>query len=131
VGEWRVTWKTPQGQPAEGRNSIKRVLDGCAIEEHWHGGDGSEGQSLTFFDPASGRWHQTWIDNTAQPLFLDGRIESQALVLTGKTGEGFMQTFHRITWTPVATGVRQHWEQSKNGKAWTTVFDGLYERFAL
>jgi hypothetical protein len=37
-------------------------------EEHWQGGEGSEGKSLTFFDPAAKRWHQTWIDNTAQPL---------------------------------------------------------------
>ena len=44
IGEWRVTWKTPQGQPAEGRNSIRRILDGCAVEEDWKGGDGSHGQ---------------------------------------------------------------------------------------
>lgn len=127
VGEWRVTWKTPQGQPAEGRNSIQRVLNGCAIEEHWHGGDGSEGKSLTFFDPAAKRWHQTWIDNTAQPLFLDGSFEGTSLVLKGKSGEGFRQTFHRITWSPVAGGVRQHWEQSGDGQAWETVFEGKYE----
>jgi hypothetical protein len=26
-----------------------------------------------------------------------------------------------------ARGVRQHWEQSANGKAWDTIFDGRYE----
>ncbi len=128
IGEWRVTWKTPQGQPAEGRNSIKRILDGCALEENWKGGDGSAGKSLTFFDPAVKRWHQTWIDNSAQPLFLDGNFEGESLVLKGKSGEGFTQTFHRITWTPMAGGLRQHWEQSKDGQAWKTVFDGRYER---
>jgi hypothetical protein len=128
VGEWRVTWKTPKGQPAAGRNSIQRVLDGCAIEEHWHGGDGSEGKSLTFFDPSAQRWHQTWIDTTAQPLFLDGNFEGESLVLTGKSSAGGLQTFHKITWTPLAGGVRQHWEQSHDGKAWTSVFDGKYER---
>lgn len=128
IGEWRVTWKTPQGQPAEGRNSIKDVLDGCAIEENWRGGDGSQGKSLTFFDPAAKRWHQTWIDNTAQPLFLDGNFEGESLVLKSTTGEGFKKTFHRVTWTPMSDGLRQHWEQSADDKTWTTVFDGRYAR---
>jgi hypothetical protein len=128
IGEWRVTWKTPQGQPAEGRNSIRRIVDGCALEENWKGGDGSSGKSLTFFDPAAKRWHQTWIDNTAQPLFLGGNFEGESLVLKGKSGEGFKETFHRITWTPLSGGLRQHWEQSPDGKSWTTVFDGRYER---
>jgi hypothetical protein len=128
IGEWRVTWKTPQGQPAEGRNSIKRVLDGCALEEHWRGGDGSEGKSLTFFDPAAQRWHQTWIDISARPLFLDGNFEGESLVMKTKTSEGPLTTFHRITWTPMDGGLRQHWEQSTNEKVWNTVFDGRYER---
>jgi hypothetical protein len=129
IGEWRVTWKTPQGQPAQARNSIRRVLDGCAIEEHWQGDDGSEGKSLTFFDPAAKRWHQTYVDKTAQPLMLEGNFENESLVLTGKydQGGGFT-TFHKITWTPLAGGVRQHWQQSANGRSWDTVFDGTYER---
>lgn len=128
IGEWRVTFKTQEGQPAEGHNSIRRILDGCAIEENWRGGDGSTGKSLTFYDPRAQRWHQTWIDSSAQALFIDGNFEGESLVLMGETGEGPKQTFHRITWTPIAGGVRQHWEQSKDGKAWKSVFDGRYER---
>lgn len=128
IGEWRVTWKTPRGLPAEGRNSIRRIVDGCALEENWKGADGSTGKSLTFFDPAVKRWHQTWIDNTAQPLFLDGNFEGESLVLKGKSGEEIKETWHRITWTPMSGGLRQHWEQSHDGKSWTTVFDGKYER---
>jgi hypothetical protein len=128
LGEWRVTWKTPQGRPGEGRNSIQRVLNGCAIEEHWRGGDGSEGKSLTFFDPSAKRWHQTYVDNTGQPLMLEGSFVGTSLVLYGKCGEGFKQTFHRITWSPVAGGVRQHWEQSANGQTWDSVFEREYQR---
>src|SRR4029453_9767017 len=92
IGEWRVTFKTPEGQPAAGRNSIRSILDGCAIEESWQGGDGSTGKSLTFYDPRAKRWHQTWIDSSAQALFIDGNFEGDSLVLTGKTGEGRKQT---------------------------------------
>ena len=127
VGEWRVTWKTPQGQPAEGRSSIQRIVAGCAIEEHWQGKDGSEGKSLTFFNPATKNWQQTWVDATAQPLMFEGNFEGESLVLKTKVehGDGFV-TYHRITWTPLPGGVRQHWQQSANGKAWDTVFDGRY-----
>jgi hypothetical protein len=127
VGEWRVTWKTPKGEPAEGRNSIQRVLNGCAMEEHWRGGDGSEGKSLTFFDPATKRWHQTYVDNTGQPLMLDGSFEGESLVLAGKHEKDVFITYHKITWTPLARGMRQHWQQSTNGQLWETVFDGTYE----
>jgi hypothetical protein len=127
VGEWRITWKTPQGQPAEGRSSIQRVVGGCAIEEHWQGGDGSEGKSFTFFNPATKRWHQTWVDATAQPLMFEGNFDGESLVLTTNVEDASgLVTFHRITWTPLPGGVRQHWEQSANGKLWDTVFDGRY-----
>jgi hypothetical protein len=127
VGEWRVTWKTPQGQPAEGRSSIQRVVGGCAIEEHWQGKDGSEGKSFTFFNPATKHWQQTWVDATAQPLMLEGDFEGESLVLKTKVGHGGgFVTYHRITWTPLPGGVRQHWEQSADGSAWDTVFDGRY-----
>lgn len=127
VGEWRVTWTTPQGQPAEGRSSIQRVVGGCAIAEHWQGKDGSEGRSLTYFNPAIKRWQQTWVDATAQPLMFEGNFEGESLVLKTKVehGGGFV-TYHRITWTPLPDGVRQHWEQSATGTAWDTVFDGHY-----
>jgi hypothetical protein len=75
-----------------------------------------------------GEHEQTWIDSSAQALFIDGNFEDESLVLTGQTGEGPKHTFHRITWTPISGGVRQHWEQSKDGKAWKSVFDGRYER---
>lgn len=127
VGEWRVTWKTLQGKPAEGRSSIQRVVGGCALAEHWQGRDGSEGRSLTFFDPATKRWHQTWVDATAQPLMFEGDFEGKSLVLTARVGHGGgFETYHRITWTPLPGGVRQHWEQSPDGTAWETVFDGRY-----
>lgn len=127
VGEWRVTW-TQQNKPMEGHNSIKSVLGGCALEENWRGPGGSEGKSLTFYDRASKKWHQTWIDGSAQALYLDGNFEDKSLVLEGKTGEGSNLLYHRIKWTPLPDGVRQHWEQSKDGKEWQTLFDGRYER---
>jgi hypothetical protein len=127
VGEWRVTWKQ-NDKPMEGRNSIKSVLGGCALEENWRGSGGGEGKSLTFYDRAKKQWHQTWIDGSGQPLYLDGNFEGKALVLTGKVGQGKELLYQRIMWTPLPDGLRQLWEQSKDGKKWQTLFDGRYER---
>lgn len=65
----------------------------------------SEGKSLTFFDPAARRWHQTWIDNAAQPLYLDGNFDSKSLVLTGRTGQGaaIAQPFRTVSMRFVPT----------------------------
>ena len=44
VGEWNATWPGPkQGEVQKGSNSIKRVLDGCIVEENF---DGSEAIQL-------------------------------------------------------------------------------------
>ena len=83
------------------------MLDGCALQENWKSDDGGSGKSLTFCDPAARRWHQTWIDDRAQPLFIDGDFDGPSLLLAGKTGEGRTETHHRITWTPMPDGVRQ------------------------
>ena len=128
AGAWNVT---QNGKPA-GTNRIDRILGGCALLENWSGTGGSRGNSLNYYDASRKVWHQTWIDNQAGPLELDGRLEGGNMVLTGNTldpATGAV-TVNRITWTPKTDGnVRQHWETSADGgKTWQTVFDGLYAR---
>ena len=79
VGEWRVTWKTPQGQPAEGRSSIQRVVAGCAIEEHWQGKDGP-------------RALFSWREGSAAPITQDAD-EEIALPLNEREALRLPETF--------------------------------------
>lgn len=125
VGEWRVT--RPDGQVA-GRNVIDQTLGGCALRERWEGAGGMTGTSLNTYDPTSGAWHQTWIDDRGGFLLLTGGREGDAMVLTGETRDDEGTLRHRITWTPDDRGrVRQVWETSRDdGATWTVVFDGLY-----
>ncbi len=117
VGEWEVYG--PAGQVI-GRSVIESKLNGCAIHESWTGGTSVTGHSYNFYDASEGRWHQTWINNSGVPLYLDGELTEAGMVLRNET--------NRVTWSPLPGGyVRQHWESTTDGGAtWTTAFDGEY-----
>lgn len=130
IGDWEVT--TPDGQYA-GKNSIKPILNGCALYESWTGKSGYRGDSINFYDQTRKQWHQTWIDYAGNPLYGDGGLVDGNMVLSG---HGFdakgNKITNRITWTPNDDGsVRQHWQTSVDGKEWTTVFDGLYKKISI
>lgn len=128
IGDWTVT--TPDGEFA-GKNSIKPMLNGCALYESWTGKSGYRGDSINFYDQVKGQWHQTWIDYAGNALYGDGGLVNGSMVLSGmgKNAQG-QDIINRITWTPNKDGsVRQHWETSSdNALSWTSVFDGLYVR---
>ncbi|MFW6084212.1 MAG: hypothetical protein ACODAA_03270 [Gemmatimonadota bacterium] len=128
VGEWEV--RNPAGDLV-GRNTIERILGGCALHESWTGTNGSTGESFNIYDARTGLWHQTWVDNSGRLLELDGGLEAGEMVLRGEleTSDGGT-TGQRITWTPADDGsVRQFWERSTDGGVtWTTIFDGTYRR---
>jgi hypothetical protein len=128
LGAWDVT--TPDGKPA-GTNDVTRPLGNCVLQEHWKGRGGMTGESYNVYSRASGRWHQTWVDDRGTLLLLDGGLEGDAMVLRGPARMvAGKSTLDRITWTPKGPDeVHQHWEQSTDqGGTWTTVFLGIYRR---
>lgn len=131
IGEWDVT--RPDGKPA-GTNSIRKVLNGCALHESWTSAAGSfAGHSYNLYDAARGRWHQTWVDNSGTLLQLEGGLVGGKMVLTGSrppAQAGAMDVLHRISWEKKSDDeVRQLWESSPDGgQTWSVVFDGKYVR---
>jgi len=130
IGDWNVT---SGGEPA-GTNSIHRIHNGCALQENWQGaGEGGiSGTSFNLYDQATGRWHQTWVDDSGTLLLLDGGLQNGVMVLSGQrpARDGSGMVLHRISWTPNDDGsVRQLWEASKDeGGKWAVLFDGLYNK---
>lgn len=122
LGEWDVT----QGGKTAGHNSIRSILNGCAISEEWSGTGGFKGNSLNFYNADTKRWHQTWIDSQGQSLALDGRFEAGSMTLQSVAVDTVPR--HKITWTPMPDkSVRQLWQvQSEPGADWKTLFDGKY-----
>jgi hypothetical protein len=91
------------------------------------------GTSLNMYVPGTGRWHQTWMDDSGTLLLLDGGIEDGRMVLRGEApvaGAPGVTALQRITWSRLPEGkVRQLWETSSDGgKTWTVAFDGTYSR---
>lgn len=112
-----------------GTNRITRVANGCGLNEYWRGGNGNNGTSLNWYEPATGEWHQLWV-GLGLYLRLSGGLENGSMVLSGARETPRGAVVDRISWTPLEDGrVRQHWEVSSDGGAsWQTLFDGLYAR---
>ena len=128
LGEWDV--RDAAGKLV-GRNRITRVEGGCALQEQWSGNGGVTGTSLNVFDVERNRWHQTWVDNTGGLLLLDGACVDGRMVLRGQAAAAPSAPTHqqRIAWQELPDGrVRQLWESSADGSAWSIVFDGYYTR---
>lgn len=132
---WLGDWETykPGTDTLLGTNHIVLLQDSCIIQENWTSANPAyTGTSYNFYNPQTGKWHQTWIDNQGGSLLLSGKLEGESMVLysetmTSKNGAPYQ---NRITWTPRPDGsVRQHWEVSKDdGKTWSTAFDGIYKK---
>jgi hypothetical protein len=126
VGEWKVT--TPDGRVA-GSNSIRKAADGCLLLESWTSAGGGTGNSINFYDPATKKWVQTWVDSGGGVISAAGGLEDGAMRLLGthilKSGE---RRPFRMTFSPLPTGhVRQFLEESTDeGKSWSVWFDGDY-----
>lgn len=125
VGAWVV--RNAAGEEV-GRNTIRKVADGCALLESWTSAGGSTGTSLNFYDPVRDRWTQVWVgggDGTR--LHLEGGLEDGAMVLQGERVREGESVRDRITWTPMDDGtVRQTWDISTGGEEWETSWEGIY-----
>lgn len=124
IGTWDVT--DPSGKTV-GHSRIESILSGCSISEHWEGRSGFTGVSYNAWDMKAKVWHQFWVDAQGNVARLQGGVAKGSMVLQSAPSPTHVD---RITWTPNPdASVRQLWEASEDGgKAWKTVFDGLYRK---
>lgn len=129
---WRGRWEVRDpGGNLVGFNTIKRIQDGCALQEFWEGGAGSTGTSLNFYNQFTKQWHQTWVDSSGAPILIAGGVVGDKMVMTGTRPRPAGGTaLHRISWEPLpGSKVRQLWDVSLDGGTnWIVLFDGLYSK---
>lgn len=129
IGVWDVT-AAGQDQPTA-MNRISREHGGCVLREDYSTKGGYTGMSMSFYDAAREKWHQTWMGVDGSALFIEGGLNEQGEMVLSNSETPYYEAgtvINRITWTPKADGsVRQHWQASSDdGASWSTVFDGLY-----
>lgn len=132
---WVGDWDVYVGETQVGANRIEKVLDGCALMEHWSSARGGQGKSLFYYVPATKQWKQVWV--TARAM-APGAVKEKQLVETLEDGsvrfqgelprrEGAGTYFDRTTLTPLQGGhVRQVIEVSGDGREWRTMWDSVY-----
>lgn len=130
VGEWDVY----VGDRRVGTDRIEKILDGCAIVEHWTGAEGSEGKSLFYYSAPKDEWKQVWVTSNATRVAglkektLIERFEAGGVRFQGRVPlpDG-TEAIDRTTLTPLPDGtVRQVIEASMDGESWRTNFDAIY-----
>ena len=130
VGDWDV--RLGDGRLA-GRNSIRYAEMGCMLEEHWSPAGGGGGSSISFLDPADGRWEQIWHSPDGIFFRIRGGLEAPGdMLMTGTVHFQSQDTVAplRGRWTRLEDGgLRQYFEQYDSTEmAWRPWFEGFYER---
>ena len=128
VGRWDVY---PTGKDKLVAHSLIEKVYGCAIRENWMPLKGADGGSLNNLDPATGRWHQTWIGSAPGRAEFEGGLVDGKMVLTGYwngSGPNGEDGLTRMTYSRQNGGaVRQFGEFSADhGLTWQTSFDLIY-----
>lgn len=135
LGEWKLTWEDADGTTAHGTNRIERVLDGKVIKENFeaHSGayEGFKGKSYSVYNPRTGQWQQTWVDNNAGYLDFHGEFEGDKRIFRRRDvnpqGQEILQrmVFYNIT----GNSLTWDWEISENnGLTWQLRWRIFYER---
>jgi hypothetical protein len=130
VGEWEVY----SGDQMAGENRIDKVLNGCAVLEHWTAAGGGQGMSLFYVD-TDGVWQQVWVTEwSANPGGMKEKTLVEEMPDKGVRFQGEIKHpkigvyLDRTTLTPLENGdVRQLIEISRDaGESWQTTFDAIY-----
>ncbi len=128
IGEWDVF----VGGNLVGSNSIKPILNHCALSEEWASASGGFGRSYNYYDTGTRTWNQVWISDSGSFVEFEGEARDGGMFYTAETinpADGSV-TLHKFYFTVFDNGdVRQVWEQSSDdGKTWATVWDSRYVR---
>jgi hypothetical protein len=128
VGDWDLTY----GDGGKGRSRITKILDGCVVLEEFEGAPGVKlnGRSLSVFDRPSGKWKQTWVDDSGAYLDFAGGREGDTMVLAREVQRGGKSLRQRMVYSDIAAdSLTWRWQRSDDGGAsWKTLWEIRYRR---
>ena len=138
VGDWDLTSPgSKSGEVVHSHNTIKRILDGCIVQENFVGSSAPDqapqllGTSVSVFDIPSGKWKQTWVDNQGSYLDFTGEFKDNQMILwrEGTRPDG-TKVLQRMVWKNItANEFDWSWERSKDkGQTWEVMWPIHYKR---
>ncbi len=124
VGEWDVQ----VNNQTIGTNVIKNLEEGCVIQENWTAaGGGNTGKSMSFYNPVTKKWRQTYVGSGQGVWEMSGEYKDGAMHFAGELYNGGAKILTRVTFYNLGEKVRHTQEDSAdNGQTWKTVFDATY-----
>lgn len=126
IGEWDVYGRNGA---KVGENQLQSLEFGRVIRETWTDTLGGSGQSMNFYNPATKKMKQVWVDQSGNVLEMEGTFEKGAMRFSGtSTALNGTASQHRTTLTPLPGGrVRQFIQTSSDGgKTFVAGFDAIY-----
>jgi hypothetical protein len=110
------------------QSDITLVPGGCAVLEHYRPGGGPVGRSISFYQPATGMWYQTYLDSGGARVVIAGSFVGGAMELFNPPAKG--TNHQRWRWTLEGATVRQVSAETANAGAsyGAPSFNGLYTK---
>ena len=129
VGDWELVWN----DTSKGTNSVRRILDGCGIQENFSDAVSNfNGMSWSMYNPKTANWQQTWIDNQGGYIVLTGKFDKGEMILATKPVadlQGKMTLSRMVFYNIKAGSFDWNWENSiDNGSTWKLNWKIHYQR---
>ena len=128
AGDWDLSW----GEDSKGTNVIRKIMDGCVVEERFDGGISTplRGMSVSTFNAHTGRWHQTWVDNQGSYLDFAGEFRDGRMILQRPATIDGQAVLQRMVWYNIDSNqLDWNWERSDDvGETWQVLWQIHYVR---
>ncbi|MDX1637190.1 MAG: hypothetical protein R3281_04415 [Balneolaceae bacterium] len=135
VGSWDLTWEAPDGTIEHGTNRIEKILDGNVILENFRTEsgrfEGYEGKSFSVYQKTTGKWRQTWVDDSSEYFDLTGKIEgNKRIFITEVPGPNGSTVLKRMVFYDITDdSFTWDWQSSSDGgETWKLLWRIHYER---
>lgn len=136
VGSWnangrtRTDPKTDKWTATTGKNVISKVQGGKVIEENFSM-TGFTGKSWSVYDANRKVWQQTWVDSSGAYLLFEGRYAANKMVLRQVYVGPEPAVARRMVFQDITkSAFTWLWQQSSDGKTWSTIWEIKYTRAA-
>lgn len=138
IGDWDLVVQAKQTadgpwDEARATQHVEPILGGCAISETFTAegpGQPWAGRSYSMWQPTTGQWRQTWVDDSGSYLAFTGGLDGGVMTLVGEPREqrGKRVLMRMVFLDVTATSLRWEWQRQLDGGPWEPQMIITYRR---